>query len=138
VADDDGGRYEIAQGVFRQLEGMPLECLASNGESMRGKVFRVILALLNTTPEGALGDGLWDWWNMVSLRAFSELTAVLARAVYPADARGEWGSVGVVVVRDVCCIGWRGWTEDGQLTAWRRHGVHMAALDGRRGERRMR
>lgn len=45
---------------------MPLECLASNGESMRGKVFRVILALLNATPEGALGEGLWDWWNIVS------------------------------------------------------------------------
>lgn len=47
---------------------MPLECLASNGESMRGKVLRVILALLNATHEGALGEGLWDWWNMVSFR----------------------------------------------------------------------
>lgn len=58
----------MAQRAFRQLEHMPLECLASNGESMRGKVLRVILALLNATPEGSLGDGLWDWWNMVSLR----------------------------------------------------------------------
>ncbi|BEI97789.1 hypothetical protein CcaverHIS631_0300880 [Cutaneotrichosporon cavernicola] len=80
VADDDGSRHEIAQTVFQQLEGMPLECLASNGESMRGKVFRVILALLNATPEGALGDGLWDWWNMYSRVQFIQLMPEVNRA----------------------------------------------------------
>ncbi|GMK58065.1 hypothetical protein CspeluHIS016_0500970 [Cutaneotrichosporon spelunceum] len=73
AVDDDGSRHEIAQAVFQQLDGMPLECLASNGESMRGKVFRVILALLNATPEGALGDGLWNWWNMYSRVQFIQL-----------------------------------------------------------------
>lgn len=72
---NEKARQEIAQRAFRQLEHMPLECLASNGESMRGKVLRVILALLNVSSQeaGTLGEGLWDWWNMFSRVQFLQL-----------------------------------------------------------------
>lgn len=83
-------RHDIAQRAFRQLEHLPLECLASNGESLRGKVLRVILALLNVSHESestesqsgnanatataaTVGEGLWDWWNIYSRVQFIQL-----------------------------------------------------------------
>lgn len=104
-------RIAIARRAFSRLEHTPVECLASNGESMvrwvwgvgrrrrlvllipqRGKVLRIILALLTPGPKSnlcappagttepdapasvpALGDGLWDWWNIYSRVQFVQL-----------------------------------------------------------------
>lgn len=69
---------------------IPIDSIASNGESMvspntsvsffhgagrgasaegvqRGKVLRVILALLSEDNSEEFSTELWDWWNMVCL-----------------------------------------------------------------------
>jgi hypothetical protein len=63
------------------MSRIPIDCIASNGESMvssldlhirleankqRGKVLRVILALLDEDNSQQFSSELWDWWNMVS------------------------------------------------------------------------
>jgi len=63
------------------MSSIPIDCIASNGESMvrllffldadvanvqRGKVLRVILALLDEDNSQQFSSELWDWWNMVS------------------------------------------------------------------------
>ncbi|AAW45173.2 expressed protein [Cryptococcus deneoformans JEC21] len=66
-------RQSIAQRVFQQLQSIPIECLARNGESMRGKVAHVVLSLLDasqdtsvTQEDSKMGESLWNWWNMYS------------------------------------------------------------------------
>ncbi|AFR94585.2 hypothetical protein C343_02669 [Cryptococcus neoformans C23] len=66
-------RQSIAQRVFQQLQRIPIECLARNGESMRGKVAHVVLSLLDasqdtsvTQEDSKMGESLWNWWNMYS------------------------------------------------------------------------
>lgn len=65
--DTRAEREEMARKAYDGLSSIPYEYLASNGESMRGKVLRIILALLSMTPEPInFSQNVWDWWNMVS------------------------------------------------------------------------
>lgn len=83
-ADTRTERESLARKAYATLSNVPIEYLASNGESMRGKVLRIVLDLLSMTKDGANGeDGqmqgegaeggegqafgkdVWDWWNMV-------------------------------------------------------------------------
>ncbi|KIR26190.1 hypothetical protein I307_05224 [Cryptococcus deuterogattii 99/473] len=66
-------RQLIAHRVFEQLQSIPIECLARNGESMRGKVAHVVLSLLDAYRDTSIaqedpkmGESLWNWWNMYS------------------------------------------------------------------------
>lgn len=85
-------RESLARKAYATLSSVPIEYLASNGESMRGKVLRIVLDLLSMTKGGdtgansssnspaqangggssgtgesqAFGKDVWDWWNMVS------------------------------------------------------------------------
>ncbi|WOO76537.1 uncharacterized protein LOC62_01G000164 [Vanrija pseudolonga] len=70
--DDKKERYEIARRTFAQLEHIPVECVASNGESLRGKVLRVVVSLLSADAEQT-PRGLWDWWGMYSRVEFVQL-----------------------------------------------------------------
>ncbi|KAK1921136.1 hypothetical protein DB88DRAFT_499777 [Papiliotrema laurentii] len=67
-------REKIAKSAYATLSSIPLEYLASNGEAMRGKVLRTILALFNasTSPE-EIGNGVWDWWSMYSQVQFIQV-----------------------------------------------------------------
>ncbi|WVQ91961.1 hypothetical protein IAS59_005769 [Cryptococcus gattii] len=58
---------------IRQDRHIPIECLARNGESMRGKVAHVVLSLLDASRDTSIaqedpkmGESLWNWWNMYS------------------------------------------------------------------------
>lgn len=57
----------------------------------RGKVLRVILALLGEDNSEQFSSELWDWWNMVSLSRLSDLSmahqTVFSRTI-PADHTG--------------------------------------------------
>ncbi|GFZ43108.1 hypothetical protein JCM24511_00826 [Saitozyma sp. JCM 24511] len=58
-------REAIAKRAYETLSNIPIEHLAANGESMRGKVLRTILALLSSTADPSeMGSNVWDWWNM--------------------------------------------------------------------------
>ena len=54
----------------RLKASIPVEDLASNGESVRGKVFHIACALVVQSP-GSIGDQelIRDWCNMASLRS---------------------------------------------------------------------
>ncbi|RSH92930.1 hypothetical protein EHS25_008376 [Saitozyma podzolica] len=71
-------REETARRAYETLASVPVEYLASNGESMRGKVLRVILSLLSmSTDQEHLGGNAWDWWNMYSRVQFLQVIADL-------------------------------------------------------------
>ncbi|KAL1413725.1 hypothetical protein Q8F55_001507 [Vanrija albida] len=70
--DDKKERHDIAARTLAQLETIPIECIASNGESLRGKVLRVVVSLLSA-PDAEAPRGLWDWWGMYSRVEFVQL-----------------------------------------------------------------
>lgn len=83
--EDKKERYEIARRTFAQLEqcvgefgvvltrcSIPVECVASNSESLRGKVLRVVVSLLSAEAEQT-PRSLWDWWGMYSRVEFVQL-----------------------------------------------------------------
>ncbi|BEJ13508.1 hypothetical protein CspHIS471_0306820 [Cutaneotrichosporon sp. HIS471] len=72
--DTRSEREEMARKAYATLSGVPLEFLASNGESMRGKVLRIILALLHTAAEPVnFSQNVWDWWNIYSRVQFLQV-----------------------------------------------------------------
>ncbi|KLT45847.1 hypothetical protein CC85DRAFT_281999 [Cutaneotrichosporon oleaginosum] len=72
--DTRAEREEQARKAYATLSGLPLEYLASNGESMRGKVLRIILALLHTAAEPVnFSQNMWDWWNIYSRVQFLQV-----------------------------------------------------------------
>ncbi|KAL7418286.1 hypothetical protein Q5752_006742 [Cryptotrichosporon argae] len=71
--DFQAERQATAKHAFETLSSMPVECLASNGESMRGKVLRIIMSLLGATFESDLGEHVWEWWNMYSKFQFLQV-----------------------------------------------------------------
>ncbi|KAM0747027.1 hypothetical protein T439DRAFT_293408 [Meredithblackwellia eburnea MCA 4105] len=70
----EGERHRLAKRAYETLSSIPLENIASNGESMRGKVFRTILSLLNTKDDpGKLSEHVWEWWNIYSRVQFVQV-----------------------------------------------------------------
>ncbi|KAM0749420.1 hypothetical protein T439DRAFT_327121 [Meredithblackwellia eburnea MCA 4105] len=67
-------RHRLAKRAYETLASIPLENIAANGESMRGKVFRTILSLLNTKDDAEkLAENVWDWWNIYSRVQFLQI-----------------------------------------------------------------
>lgn len=64
-----------SKAMYKLLSSIPLDALAANGESMRGKVLRIICALLNraSTPD-RLSESLQDWWSMFSVLPFVQVS----------------------------------------------------------------
>ncbi|WRT68160.1 uncharacterized protein IL334_005135 [Kwoniella shivajii] len=61
--DTPSQRELIAKEAYRML--IPIDCLASNGQSLRGKILRVVLSLLSMSSESSdMGAHVWDWWNL--------------------------------------------------------------------------
>lgn len=77
-------RETLARKAYATLSNVPIEYLASNGESMRGKVLRIVLDLLSMasgsgtdksgTESQPFGKDVWDWWNMVCSHSRFALT----------------------------------------------------------------
>jgi hypothetical protein len=112
--DTRAERESLARKAYATLSSVPIEYLASNGESMRGKVLRIVLDLLsmtrseeaNTTPmqgedvgdgEGAqpFGKDVWDWWNMVRwaqclYRMAWADSPVFERTILPGHPGSSW------------------------------------------------
>ncbi|GMK56592.1 hypothetical protein CspeluHIS016_0304320 [Cutaneotrichosporon spelunceum] len=87
--DTRSEREDLACKAHAALSGLPLEYLASNGESMRGKVLRIILALLHTAAEPVnFSRNLWDWWNMYSRVQFLQVVPDEATVVLEGQVAG--------------------------------------------------
>lgn len=72
--DTRAEREAVALRAYRILESIPVECLASNGECMRGKVLRIVLSLLAMSGEPeTLSQHVWDWWNVYSRVQFLQV-----------------------------------------------------------------
>ncbi|KAL1412559.1 hypothetical protein Q8F55_000306 [Vanrija albida] len=67
-------KEEMAGKAYDTLSSIPIELLASNGESMRGKVLRIILTLLSMTTEPVnFSQNAWEWWNIYSRVQFLQV-----------------------------------------------------------------
>ncbi|OCF36130.1 hypothetical protein I317_06884 [Kwoniella heveanensis CBS 569] len=61
-------REGIAREIHSSLTTIPVEDLASNGESVRCKIFHIVCALCSQDPaSGVDQDLIRDWYNMVSV-----------------------------------------------------------------------
>ncbi|OXC67411.1 hypothetical protein AYX13_04132 [Cryptococcus neoformans] len=66
--DSPPQRQITARKAYDILSSIPIECLASNGQSVRGKILRVVLSLLSFAPDPSdISGHVWDWWNLVSV-----------------------------------------------------------------------
>ncbi|WWC65478.1 uncharacterized protein I303_108096 [Kwoniella dejecticola CBS 10117] len=67
-------REVIAREIHSSLMNIPVEDLASNGESVRSKIFHIVCALCDQNPASAVDQGLiWDWYNMFSAISFVQM-----------------------------------------------------------------
>ncbi|WWD01551.1 hypothetical protein V866_008496 [Kwoniella sp. B9012] len=63
--DSPPQRQIIAKQAYDILSSIPIDCLASNGQSLRGKILRVVLSLLTFAPDpNGMSAHVWDWWNL--------------------------------------------------------------------------
>ncbi|ADV23405.1 hypothetical protein I305_01372 [Cryptococcus gattii E566] len=63
--DSPPQRQITARKAYDILSSIPIECLASNGQSVRGKILRVVLSLLSFAPDPSdISGNVWDWWNL--------------------------------------------------------------------------
>lgn len=67
-------RTQLTRGAYATLASIPTEHLAANGESIRSKIFRIVVALLRAPNS----DDDWinmvqDWWNLFSAVNFVQL-----------------------------------------------------------------
>jgi hypothetical protein len=68
TANLDEERALMGKEAYETLACIGLDDLAANGESMRGKIFRILLALLKcNTDSQDWFNTLQDWWSLVSL-----------------------------------------------------------------------
>ncbi|WWC95031.1 hypothetical protein V866_001883 [Kwoniella sp. B9012] len=67
-------REAIAREIHSSLMNIPLEDLASNGESVRSKIFHIVCALCDQKPTGGVDHGLiCDWYSMFSTISFVQM-----------------------------------------------------------------
>ncbi|KAK4687599.1 hypothetical protein P7C73_g2514, partial [Tremellales sp. Uapishka_1] len=67
-------RERIAREMHSLLRNIPVEDLASNGESVRGKVIHIACALCSQNPgNGADQELIKDWCNMLSAISFVQM-----------------------------------------------------------------
>nr|XP_018263979.1 uncharacterized protein I303_03857 [Kwoniella dejecticola CBS 10117]OBR86137.1 hypothetical protein I303_03857 [Kwoniella dejecticola CBS 10117] len=63
--DSPPRRQIIARKAYDALSSIPIECLASNGQSLRSKILRVVMSLLTLAPDpNDMSAHVWDWWNL--------------------------------------------------------------------------
>ncbi|WVQ93818.1 hypothetical protein IAU59_000896 [Kwoniella sp. CBS 9459] len=67
-------REGIAREIHSSLTTIPVEDLASNGESVRSKIFHIVCALCSQDPaSGVDQDLIRDWYNMFSTISFVQM-----------------------------------------------------------------
>ncbi|BEI86643.1 hypothetical protein CcaverHIS002_0609300 [Cutaneotrichosporon cavernicola] len=67
-------RSSLAHRAYEALSSFPLDHLAANGESIRGKIFRIVMALLKTPDmDTAWIDMVHNWWGLFSRVNFVQL-----------------------------------------------------------------
>lgn len=68
-------RTDLARHMYDMLASIPLDDLAANGESIRGKLTRIVVALLRI-PDMGLDwiSTIQDWWTLVSSATTDPLT----------------------------------------------------------------
>ncbi|WWC92058.1 uncharacterized protein L201_007012 [Kwoniella dendrophila CBS 6074] len=67
-------REGIAREIHSSLMNIPVEDLASNGESVRCKIFHIVCALCDQKPaNGVDQDLIWDWYSMFSAISFVQM-----------------------------------------------------------------
>ncbi|GMK57856.1 hypothetical protein CspeluHIS016_0406900 [Cutaneotrichosporon spelunceum] len=67
-------RSSLARRAYDALSSFPLDHLAANGESIRGKIFRIVMALLKTPDMDAdWVDMVHNWWGLFSRVNFVQL-----------------------------------------------------------------
>ncbi|RSH88652.1 hypothetical protein EHS25_002879 [Saitozyma podzolica] len=67
-------RAALAHRAYATLSSISLDDLASNGESMRGKIFRIVIALLRSPDMGSEWvNTVQDWWSLFSRVNFVQL-----------------------------------------------------------------
>jgi hypothetical protein len=67
-------RSSLARRAYDALSSFPLDYLAANGESIRGKIFRIVMALLKTPDMDAdWVDMVHNWWGLFSRVNFVQL-----------------------------------------------------------------
>ncbi|WRT66016.1 uncharacterized protein IL334_002967 [Kwoniella shivajii] len=67
-------REGIAREIHSSLMNIPVEDLASNGESVRCKIFHIVCALYLQNPASGLDqDLIRDWYNMFSTISFVQM-----------------------------------------------------------------
>ncbi|RSH85084.1 uncharacterized protein EHS24_006677 [Apiotrichum porosum] len=60
-------RSELARKAYATLSSIPIEDLAANGHSIRGKIFRIVAALLRSSDmDDAWANTVHDWWSLFS------------------------------------------------------------------------
>nr|XP_019042855.1 hypothetical protein I302_08564 [Kwoniella bestiolae CBS 10118]OCF21785.1 hypothetical protein I302_08564 [Kwoniella bestiolae CBS 10118] len=63
--DSPSQRQMMAKRAYDILSSIPIDCLASNGQSLRGKILTVVLSLLTLASDpNDMGAHVWDWWNL--------------------------------------------------------------------------
>ncbi|GHJ88004.1 hypothetical protein NliqN6_4406 [Naganishia liquefaciens] len=67
-------RELVGREMYSLLSSIPVEHLAANGESMRGKVLRIIIALLsNSASPEFWNQHVRDWWEIYSKVQFVQM-----------------------------------------------------------------
>ncbi|KAJ9092586.1 hypothetical protein QFC19_008694 [Naganishia cerealis] len=72
--DISSERELVGREMYSLLSSIPVEHLAANGESMRGKVLRIIIALLsNSASPEHWNQHVRDWWDIYSKVQFVQM-----------------------------------------------------------------
>lgn len=72
--EETAERTNLARHMYHILSSIPLDDLAANGESIRGKLTRIIIALLSIPDMGVdWASTIQDWWSLFSQINFVQL-----------------------------------------------------------------